>query len=217
MAPEGKIDQKREDALEMLRAMRAAVETGLPPKVVDYKFENTAVWSALVNSVVLLHQDGAASGNVSMDDLLAEVWADPELCLQAYQYAAIRHLVRQAAQMSAVKVSAEKLAAVEAAFRADRGLSEQPAFERWLSQHGMSAAEFAELIENEALLHESSLTPWPFPHRWMVDWLRITGRYESILRRPFNQELPLRRVTMKRSGSRNRSIAPVVYGAPRLS
>jgi hypothetical protein len=178
--PKGKIDQKREDALEMLRAMRA-VQAGLAPKVVHYKFENTVVWNALVNSAGLLHEDGSASGNLSINEILAEVWADPELCLQAYQYAAIRHLVRQAARASGVTVSSEKLATVEATFREDRGLSEQPAFERWLQQHGMSATEFAELIENEALLHESSLTPCPFPHRWMVDWLRITGRYEPIL------------------------------------
>jgi hypothetical protein len=129
----------------------------------------------------LLHQEGSASGNALVTEILAEVWADPELCLQAYQYAAIRHLVRQAAQMSGTTASTEKLTAVEAAFRADRGLSEQTAFEQWLKQHGMSAEEFAALIENEALLHESSLTPCPFPHRWMVDWLRITGRYQPIV------------------------------------
>ena len=179
--PAGKIDQKREDALEMLRAMRAAVQGGLTPRVVDYKFENTVVWNALVNSAGVLHRDGPASDNLSINEILAELWADPELCLQAYQYAAIRHLVRQAAQMSGATPSAEKLATVEAAFRADRGLSEQPDFERWLQRHSISAADFAELIENEALLHESSLTPCPFPHRWMVDWLRITGRYEPVM------------------------------------
>lgn len=179
--PKGKIDQKREDALEMLRLMRAKVQAGPTPKKVDYKFENTVVWNGLVNSAGLLHRDESSNGNLSAHDILAELWADPELCLQAYQYAAIRHLVRLAAQMSSARISAEKLAAIERAFRSDRGLSEQPAFEQWLHNHGMSAGEFAELIENEALLHDSALTPSPFPHRWMIDWLRITDRYKPIV------------------------------------
>ena len=179
--PKGKADQKRDDALAMLRAMRAAVQAGLTPKVVDYKFENTVVWDALVNSAGLLHRNQSLVGNVSVNEILGELWADPELCLQAYQYAAIRHLVRQAAQMSGMKVPSDKLASAEATFRSDRGLSDQQAFEQWLQKHNMSAAEFVELIENEALLHDSSLSASPFPHRWMIDWLRITDRYEPII------------------------------------
>jgi hypothetical protein len=179
--PAGKIDQKREDALEMLRVMRADLEQGLPPMSVDYKFENSVVWSALVNSAGMLHTGSEVHGNLSVDDILSELWADPELCLQAYQYAMIRHLVRQAAQATGASVTSEKMAAVEAAFRADRGLAEQPALERWLEEHHMTALEFEELITHEALLHQSSLAPEPFPHRWMIDWLRISGKFDAVL------------------------------------
>ncbi len=177
--PTGKIDQKRQDALEMLRVMRADLDQGLLPMIVDYKFENSVVWSALVNSAGMLHT--GSLGNLSVDDILSELWADPELCLQAYQYAMIRYLVRRAAQATGATVTSEKLAATEAAFRADRGLAEQPALERWLEQHHMTASEFAELIEHEALLHQSALAPEPFPHRWMVDWLRISGQFEDVI------------------------------------
>lgn len=178
--PEGKVDQKREDALEMLREMRTAISNGLKPKVVDYKFENTVVWKSLVNSAGFLHGEHHRLGELSTDEILAELWADPDLCLQAYQYAAIRHLVQHAAQLSGIKISQEKIASVEAAFRADRGIAEQPAFERWLDRHHMTPGEFAEMVEHEALQHESSLAPSPFPHRWMVDWLRVSGQFDAI-------------------------------------
>ncbi len=177
--PDGKIDQKRNDAVTMLRQMRVALLEGLAPKMVDYKFERTVVWNSLVNSAGFLHGESDRLGDLSTDEVLAELWADPDLCLQAYQYAAIRHLVRQAAQLSGATVSQEKIAAVEAAFRADRGIGEQPEFEHWLSRHHMTPADFADLIQHEALQHESALTPCPFPHRWMIDWLRISGQFEA--------------------------------------
>ncbi len=178
--PKGKVDQKREDALEMLREMRAALRNGLQPKVVDYKFENTVVWNSLVNSAGFLHGESNRIGELSTDEILAELWTDSDLCLQGYQYAAIRHLVQQAAQLSGIRLSQEKIAAVEAAFRADRGIGEQPEFERWLDRHHLTPAEFAEIIEHEALQHESSLAPSPFPHRWMVDWLRVSGQFNAL-------------------------------------
>ncbi len=178
--PEGKVDQKREDALEMLRAMSAAISQGLPRNVVDYKLENTVVWNALVNSAGFLHTNGEHVENATVDDILTELWSNPDLCLQAYQYAAIRHLLRQAALATGASVSQEKIAAVEAAFRADRGIDQQSEFEQWLDKHHMTADEFAELMQHEALQHESALAPCPFPHRWMIDWLRISDQFDAI-------------------------------------
>jgi hypothetical protein len=160
--------------------MRAAVESGFIPGGGDYKFERTVVWNGLVNSAGFLHPSGESLGELSTEELLAELWADPDLCLQAYQYAALRYLVRQAAQLSGTKLSPDKIAAVEEAFRADRGVGEQADFEGWLDRHRITPAQFGELIEDEALQHESSLAPSPFPHRWMIDWLRISGRFEAM-------------------------------------
>jgi hypothetical protein len=42
--PTGQVDQKREDALAMLRLMRAQFVTGSVPKRVQYCFEHTANW-----------------------------------------------------------------------------------------------------------------------------------------------------------------------------
>ncbi len=44
--PNGRVDQKREDALLMLRTMRNHVRAGVTPKEVGFHFEHTAVWEA---------------------------------------------------------------------------------------------------------------------------------------------------------------------------
>ena len=42
--PQGRVDQKREDALAMLAAMRALLASGPEPMRVDYTLEWTEVW-----------------------------------------------------------------------------------------------------------------------------------------------------------------------------
>jgi len=47
----GRIDQKREDALDMIRYIRTISEAGLKPKQADYRFEYTDMWDAVVNPI----------------------------------------------------------------------------------------------------------------------------------------------------------------------
>ena len=44
--PEGRVNQKREDALTMLRLMRRRIAQGLDPKVVCYSFQHTVMWES---------------------------------------------------------------------------------------------------------------------------------------------------------------------------
>jgi hypothetical protein len=188
----GKVDQKRLDALEMLREMRMAVAHGLEPMVVDYKFENTVVWNSLIDSAGFLYVERDRQEHLSTDEIMTELWANPGLCLQAYQYATIRHLVRQAAQWKGIKLCPEKIAAVEESFRADRGIKEELEFKRWLDRNHMTPEEFAELIRHEVLQHVSSLAPDLFPHCWM-----LTGSESAVRSTPSHPKLSPRKMAWR--------------------
>jgi len=43
--PHHRVDQKREDALQMLCAIRRLLQEGLRPKAIDYYFERTLAWA----------------------------------------------------------------------------------------------------------------------------------------------------------------------------
>lgn len=49
--PLGRVDQKRADALLMLRHIRSRMECGLPPKQVTFRLQRTAFWNRFVRSV----------------------------------------------------------------------------------------------------------------------------------------------------------------------
>jgi len=46
--PNGRVDQKREDALLLLRSLRQRMKTGFTPKDVKYHFEHTTLWERTV-------------------------------------------------------------------------------------------------------------------------------------------------------------------------
>lgn len=47
--PQNRVNQKREDAIAMLRLMRQCLAQGLKPKTVSYCFEHTAMWESARN------------------------------------------------------------------------------------------------------------------------------------------------------------------------
>jgi len=44
--PEGRVDQKRQDAVTMLRLMQRRLAQGLDPKAVSYSFQHTVMWAS---------------------------------------------------------------------------------------------------------------------------------------------------------------------------
>jgi len=44
--PEGRVDQKRQDAVAMLRLMQSRLAQGLDPKAVSYSFQHTVMWES---------------------------------------------------------------------------------------------------------------------------------------------------------------------------
>jgi hypothetical protein len=52
--PSGRIDQKREDAIALLRTLRQRLKAGVAPKTVRYHFEHTTLWERAVREAVAL-------------------------------------------------------------------------------------------------------------------------------------------------------------------
>lgn len=72
--PQGKINQKRLDALAMLRSMREFLATDLPPKQPGYRFAATSAWEK-INIPALPVPPGAGhdSARLPLDSLLDEL------------------------------------------------------------------------------------------------------------------------------------------------
>ena len=98
--PQGRVDQKREDALAMLAAMRALLASGPEPMRVDYTLEWTEVWddatAAAAASPVI--GPGGSPAWVADERVLEELRLEPDTYAAVRDRALLRFLARREAE-----------------------------------------------------------------------------------------------------------------------
>lgn len=174
--PEGRVDQKRADALTMLRTMGRFLAVEDRPKRVSYTFEHTTMWEQVVGS---LETDEEAQASV-LD----------ELRLQSELYLVVRERALQ--RMLAIEdVSSTDSATGDARISHlplwKDGSAEQVALdERLLGSHG-NPREVDRLLsaeaERQALQQHAHSLPVTIIHRQMLAELRSNGEYDRLASR----------------------------------
>ena len=190
--PTGRIDQKRQDALAMLTAMRAHVSSNPPPKRVRYTFERTVWWEHATITAGELHADNVGSGEaILLETLLEEAQLDGESYAQAYAAALLRHLaVRYANEANAAPGGAFQQATADR-FRRRHGLLRADEVERWLTDNQLSRERFTELLRTQALVEWTTSDLAGDINRRLPDQLRLDGRYAQLLERARHKQRTL--------------------------
>jgi hypothetical protein len=191
--PSGRVDQKREDALAMLRAMRDHLAAPAAARQVSYRFENTVFWDRLVQSAGTLApgpdgtgSDGASGGAAQMvpfDDLLDELRLDPDAYLEAHRECLLRQLILAEARRRGFQSKPEEAAAAAAEFRANFGIEDPAAFELWLAERRLTAQRFDEWMVEEALIRAVGADLWQETGRALPDLLLFDPGYAKLMRR----------------------------------
>lgn len=183
--PTGRVDQKRRDALSMLRTLRTRLAEGLAPKQVRYHFEHTDAWEEVRRRASRLPLGGDEGDEVVPEALLDELRLRGGFT-GAHRAALARALaVEQASRLgrTADEVELQRTAEV---FRVERGLFSAEDFERWRQ---------TQRVENlERFLEDESQVRWvetlfaTDALRHLPDHLRATGEYGALLERARNKE-----------------------------
>jgi len=190
--PSGRVDLKRQDALAMLRAMRAHVAANPPPKRVRYTFERTVWWEHATITAGELHTDADGGGEaLLLETLLEEAQLDGDSYAQAYDAALLRHLaVRYANEASAAPGGAFHQATADR-FRRRHGLLRADDVERWLEDNQLSRERFTELLREQALLEWTTSDMAGDVNRRLPDQLRLNGSYARLLERARHKQRTL--------------------------
>jgi hypothetical protein len=184
--PRGRVDQKRADALSMLRLMREHLQADAAPAPVDFHFEYTTFWDAAVQTAGVLDQ---AEEMVSLPTVFAELALHGQTAVRAKQTATLRQLALDNAALRGYTVDAATVERLAERFRAVRGLEREEDFERWLGESHLTRERFAALMRQEALA--ALVVPGAehaAPAR-LVDQLRLTGEYRRLIDRALTKQV----------------------------
>jgi hypothetical protein len=187
-----RVDQKREDALAMLRTLRDWLATDPPPRRVRYRFEHTIWWDEAVRHAGVggVEPHGDATG-IGLDALLDELRLDGQAYVHAHQAALARHLALGEAARQGVAATAEALQATAAEFRRQRGLLDETDLERWLVEHHLTPAGFLALMREETLLGRAHELLGRHALRRLPNYLRVSGEYQPVIARARDKQQTL--------------------------
>lgn len=176
--PAHRVDQKRSDAIEMLRTMREDVGSGVPSPA-SFTFEHTQYFERLRRSageMVLTTTDD--QGDVTLEDLLDELRLDPTAYTRVYE----RSVMRCIAVRDALRNGTDegRLRAVADRFRRARELYGPADTLRWLTANHLTTGQFAALIREEEAIGRVSAEVHDHLDIFMRSQLRVDGLYPRL-------------------------------------
>jgi hypothetical protein len=190
--PTGQVDQKREDALAMLRLMRAQLGAGFAPKRVQYSFEYTANWeiarrrSRKLPSNSLQHMDA-----IFQENLLDELRLEGRTSAGIQQAALLRFLALEEAWRRGMIPTHKMIRNAVERFHREVGTENPEALECWLRENHLSHEEFLEFIEDQARLEWVHNVTEIEAAALVPDQLRHTGRYAELAKRACDKQRTL--------------------------
>ena len=201
--PRGEVNQKRADALAMLRAIRQRLADDPEPKRVVYSFEYTAMWdhARRYAGQLEMERDGLPE-TVTLERLLDELRLQGAAYLRARQGALLRFLALEETWRLGITVTPEMLDAATDAFRRERGLSAPAEVERWREEQNLDRDQLARWMSDEARLRWLETLADREAASYLPDHLREIGEYGALLARARDKQR-----TLESSGFHNPALA----------
>jgi hypothetical protein len=181
--PQGRVDQKRRDALAMLKAMRARLAEEPGPKRVRYHFEHTDAWEWACQQAGQLPPGTGGGGEPELPGPLLDELRLTGTLAGARLGALARVLASEEGRKLGRHVGQEELAHVERAFRLERGLWSARDFEWWRAEQRLDEDALRRLLHDEAHVRWLEVVMRQQVTRHLPEHLRSTGEYGRLLER----------------------------------
>jgi hypothetical protein len=210
--PAGRVNQKREDALAMLRRMREHLRADSGPKRVPWRFEHTDTWDEVTCQAGELElASSPVAETLLLDRLLDELRLAGDPYRRARQGATARLLAIGEARRQGVAVTREKLQETTDSFRRERRLLEPEDVARWLTENHLTLEEFARLMEDEAKWRWVEEMTKAEAAMLVPDYLRAEGEYPR-----WRGQALVKQRALEAGGAQNPALADVGLTEPML-
>lgn len=174
------VSQKRDDALTLLRALRARFADVVPPKRVAYHFERTDAWEHIKSLAKRTPRGGETAQVPDGTDHLLRALAAQGTLESALTGALARALAVDMVERQGRSFEGQALSDAVEAFRRARGLLAPEDVARWLADNEVRDPE--RFFRAEAQLQWVRTMAAAEARRHLPDHLRSTGQYAELVR-----------------------------------
>ena len=172
-----RVDQKREDALEMLTAM-ADLQPG-QARPADFNFEGTELWRQLVRSVGA--DDGAGEeGAAAADPILTELRLLGTSYVEVLERAMARAIALALFKRGTGTMDPAAARECVTRFRREHALLDPGALEQWLQDNSLELREFVRLMDEDARIESVRRELARDAARRIKDCLRLDGTFATL-------------------------------------
>lgn len=151
--PDGRVERKREDALELVHAIRHDLEDGLEPFRPTWALQRTRYWEEARRSVELAGSNASGpTADAALEAVLDEARLHPDGYRRLADRSLLTALARNAAASAGVDVSPWAHEAALEEERRARGLLEPEDVDTWLDESDLDRADLPEIGRRLAVL-----------------------------------------------------------------
>jgi hypothetical protein len=192
------VNQKREDALLMLRVIRDRLEQGLRRKTVSYHFEQTAMWrSAQRQAGELRFGRNGHGDSVTLESLLDELRLEGPKYKEHGMETLQRFFALREAERLRLHVHDQRKRTTEAEFRQERDLVGAAALEHWMTNNDLSDHQFDTLMIDEARVKWVQKLAESASRSCLPEQLRLSGDYPRLVARAVHKDRVLESLRMR--------------------
>lgn len=178
---EGKVDAKRDDALQMLGEIEDFAATDPPQNTVNYTFEYTHLWHSVVEDTDALPDMSARqSGNPSSAGVLNELRLDPDTYYNVQREALLRLLALKEQHGRGYKPGNEELNDRVREFRLANALGKRKKLDAWLTRNDTDEAGILQMANDNALVDQLLVEAEGELDEHMLSTLRETGQFVKL-------------------------------------
>ncbi|MEO1161067.1 MAG: TfuA domain-containing protein, partial [Pseudomonadota bacterium] len=178
---DGKVDAKRDDALQMLSEIEDFAATDQPANTVSYTFEYTHLWHSVVEDTDTLPAMAAQQpGNPSASGILNELRLDPDTYYNVQREALLRLLALKEQRARGYQASNEELNDRVREFRLANALSKRKKLDAWLTRNDTDEAGILQMANDNALVDQLLVEAEGELDEHMLSTLRETGQFVKL-------------------------------------
>jgi hypothetical protein len=196
--PKNRINQKKQDAIAMLRLMHRRLARRLKPKQVAFNFQHTVIWESALHQSGRLMPDSRDSGlTIGFQSILDELRLQGDrynrVCLAARE----RFFADREADRLRITIGPAQRKRIEGEFRKQRELARARQLKRWQKENRLESVEFEELMIEEARLNWVRQRAQTVLANTLSQQLRVSGEYPRLLARAVTKEKALQTIGLK--------------------